>query len=225
MLVARRLDRLTRLQAELGPGRVEVLGADLSTDSDIAKVAARLAAGEISLLVNNAGLGYRGPVSGQSDSNIVRLMRVNLEAPMRLSRAALVPMAAAGRGTIINVASMGAFQPVPYLNVYAATKAGLLSFTEALADEVKETGIKIQALCPGNIPTGFQDIAGTRGTRFDRTPSTSAEELVHSSLEAALGGARTLQIPGWMDRVSVFAQRFLPRFVARRVAGSLLRDD
>ena len=225
IVVARRLDRLAALQTELGATAVDVLPADLGTDEGINAVARRLQLGGVSLLVNNAGLGYRGKVADQPDSNISRLARVNLEAPMRLSRAALGPMTAMRRGMIINVASMSAFQPVPYLNVYAATKSGLLSFTEALAEEVEGSGVRVQALCPGNIPTDFQDVAGTRGSRFDRTPSMSASDVVRSSLDAALGKGAALHLPARLDRLSVFAQRFLPRFVARRVAGSLLKPD
>jgi short-subunit dehydrogenase len=120
---------------------------------------------------------------------------------------------------------MGAFQPVPYLNVYAATKAALLSFTEALADEVDGSGIRVQALCPGNVPTGFQGVAGTSGSRFDKTPSMTAAAVAQSSLDAVFGGRGTLHLPGLLDQLSLFGQRFLPRFVARRVALSLLKPD
>ena len=224
ILVARRMERLEALRAELGPG-TEVLVADLATEAGMTAVGGRLQAGGVFLFVNNAGMGFRGRVVDQPDANITQLVRVNLEAPLRLSRAALGPMVKTGRGILINVVSMGAFQPVPYLNVYAATKAGLLSFTEALADEVAGSGVRVQALCPGNIPTGFQEIAGTKGSRFDSTPSMSAAEVARSSLDAALGGGATLHLPARMDRISVFAQRFLPRFVARRIAGSLLQSD
>jgi short-subunit dehydrogenase len=225
ILVARRFERLKALQDELSPSVVETIAADLATDEGMGAVARRLEAGGIAVLVNNAGAGYRGRSVDQSDGSVSQLVRLNLEAPLRLSRAALGPMIAARRGILINVASMGAFQPVPYLNVYAATKSGLLSFTEALADEVEGTGVRVQALCPGNIPTGFQEVAGTKGSRFDRTPSMSAADVARSSLDAILGGAATLHLPSRLDRVSVFAQRFLPRFVARRVAGSLIKPD
>lgn len=224
ILVARRVERLAALKAELGPG-VDVLPADLATENGIVEVGRRLQLGGISLFVNNAGVGYRGRVQDQSDASITHLMRVNLEAPVRLARAALGPMLAQGRGILINVVSMGAFQPVPYLNVYAATKAGLLSFTEALADEVEGSGVTIQALCPGNIPTGFQEVAGTKGSRFDRTPAMSASDVARSSLDAAFRAGPTLHLPSRLDRVSVFLQRFLPRFVARRIAGNLLKSD
>jgi short-subunit dehydrogenase len=225
ILVARRVDRLMALKEELSPASVDGLGADLGTEEGIEAVARRLRLGGVSVFINNAGLGYRGAVLDQPDSSVTQLVRVNLEAPMRLSRAALGPMVAARRGTLINVVSMGAFQPVPYLNVYAATKAGLLSFTEALADEVEGEGVSVQALCPGNIPTGFQTVAGTKGSRFDGTPSMTAAQVAARSLDAAFAGRATLLLPGAMDRVSLFAQRFLPRFVPRRVAGSLMKPE
>lgn len=226
ILVARRRERLEALKAELEPEvTVDVLVADLGTEEGCASVARRLEIGGISMFVNNAGLGYRGLVSAQAPEAIRQLTRVNFETPMVLSRAALRAMAARGDGRIINVISMGAFQPVPYLTVYAATKAGLLSFTEALADEAQETGVRIQALCPGNIPTGFQDVAGTRGSRFDRTAAMTAGEVARHSLAAILGGRGTIQIPAFADRFSVFGQRFLPRSVARRVAGYLMKPE
>jgi short-subunit dehydrogenase len=225
VLVARRKDRLTALKEELNSVSVDVLCADLATEDGVAMVARRLLLGGLSLLVNNAGLGYRGPVIGQTDASVTQILRVNLEAPVRLSRAAAIPMVAARRGAIINVVSMSAFQPVPHLNVYAASKAGLLSFTEALADELSGDGVRVQALCPGNIPTGFQTVAGTKGSLFDRTASMSARRVAVRSLDALLGGRAALQIPGGADRLGVLAQRVLPRFVPRRIAGRLFRPD
>ncbi len=101
----------------------------------------------------------------------------------------------------------------------------MLSFTEALADEAAGTGVLIQALCPGNIPTGFQEVAGTKGSRFDRTPAMSPSDVARSSLDAALGGRPTVHLPALADRLSVFGQRFLPRGVARRIAGHLMKPE
>lgn len=226
ILVARRRDRLEALASEVGTSvSADILVADLGSDDGVATVARRLELGGVSLFVNNAGLGYRGLISDQEPGNVRQLSRVNFEAPMLLSRAALGPMIRRGQGEIVNVVSMGAFQPVPYLGVYAATKAGLLSFTEALADEVAGTGVRVQALCPGNIPTGFQEVAGTKGSRFDRTPAMSAADVARSSLDAILGGGPTLHLPAVTDRLSVFGQRFIPRAVARRVAGHLMKPE
>jgi short-subunit dehydrogenase len=128
------------------------------------------------------------------------------------------------RGAIVNVVSMSAFQPVPYLATYAASKAFLLSFTESLAGELQGTGVTVQALCPGNIPTEFQAVAGTDRVPFNRTPATPAEDVVAASLDALAAG-RLLVIPGLRDRFTVRVQPFLPRALVRRVAGELFRPQ
>lgn len=225
ILVARRMGRLAALQAELGKAGIDSLCADLGSEPGIDLVSRRLERGDVSLLVNNAGMGFRGQVVDEAEANISQLVRVNLDAPMRLSRAALRPMILKKHGALVNVVSMSAFQPVPHLSVYAATKAGLLSFTEALSEEVRGSGVVIQALCPGNIPTEFQGVAGTAGSRFDRTPQMSAQAVARSSLRALSAKGATLHLPALADRAALFAQRFLPRFVARRVAGRLFEPE
>ena len=226
VVVARRRERLESLRTALGDATIDLLVADLSSEEGVAAVARRLSLGGIDLFVNNAGAGYRGRLADQSDESIKTLARLNFETPMRLVRAALPAMIAKGAGAIVNVVSMSAFQPVPYLNVYAATKTGLLSFTEALSDELEGTGVRLQALCPGNIPTEFQALAGTKGSAFDKTPAMPASDVVRHSLNAVLSeGGRTLQIPGRMDQASVFAQRFLPRSLGRSVAGRMMKLD
>lgn len=220
--VARRAERLARL-GEGAPTGVEFtpLIADLGEAAGREAVASRLRAGGIDLVVNNAGLGFRGRAAEQPIESIERLCRVNLETAIALSIAATEPMVKMGNGALINVISMSAFQAVPNLAVYAATKAGLLSFTEGFAEELRGSGVRVQALCPGNIQTEFQELAGTRGTRFDRTPSMSRETLVRLSL-VALQSDRIVFVPRWSDRLALVAQRLLPRFVPRRVAGRMM---
>lgn len=225
ILVARRRERLEALARELTSTSVDLIVADLATDDGVAEVARRLELGGVNVFVNNAGIGHRGQVAEQPVESLRRMLRLNLETPMLLSRAALRPMLAVRQGVLINVVSMSAFQAVPYLASYAATKAGLLSFTEGLAEEVRESGVRVQALCPGNIPTEFQEVAGTRGSRFDRTPAMSAHEVARRSLQEAFGRGRILVIPGWRDRLAVMGQRLLPRSVPRRVAASLMRPE
>jgi short-subunit dehydrogenase len=132
-------------------------------------------------------------------------------------------MVARGRGRIVNVASNAAFQPVPYLNVYAASKAYVLSFTEALASELRGTGVVVQALCPGLTATEFLEVAEThRGLLVTRLPMMSPEAVAACSLRG-LDGRRLRVIPGWPNRLLAAAQSIVPRGIVRRVAGELYR--
>ncbi len=223
MLVARRGDLLAGLARELGgdalpitldlarPGAEEELGAALS------------AAGiEVDLLVNNAGVGHTGHFREQPPERLLGMIDLNVRSVVALTRRFLPAMVERRQGAIVNVVSLSAFQPVPFLATYAATKAFLLSFTEALALELEGTGVKVQALCPGNIPTGFQQVAGTQNVAFTRTPAMSAADVAAVSLRALEGG-RTVVIPGTRDRVMVALQRFAPRPLVLRVAASLFR--
>jgi short-subunit dehydrogenase len=133
-------------------------------------------------------------------------------------------MRARGRGRIVNVASNAAFQPVPYLTVYAATKSFVLAFTEGLAEELRGTGIRVQALCPGITATEFFDVAQThRGLLVSRMPMMAASEVVESSLRG-LDRGRVRVVAGWPNRLLGFVvQRLSPRGLTRRVAGALYR--
>jgi short-subunit dehydrogenase len=127
-----------------------------------------------------------------------------------------------GGGAIINVCSMSAFQPVPFLATYAASKAFVLSLTESLAEELAGTGVRVQALCPGLVPTEFQENAGTDKVRFNDSPPQTADLVVEASLRALEAGEQIV-IPGISDRLGVQLQRLLPRVLVRRIAAALFR--
>jgi short-subunit dehydrogenase len=224
VVVARRLDRLERLVAEFGGrDRARAIDVDLAPAGGVSRLLGCLESAGLSvdLLVNNAGLGHNGAFSGQPEAALEAMLDVNVRALVALTRALLPSMVARGQGSIVNVASMSSFQPVPYLAVYAATKAFVLSFSEALSVELAGTGVAVQALCPGNIPTEFQEVAGTRGAAYDRqTPATSAAAVARASLDRL---ASPIVIPAWRDRLTVAALRAAPRALVRRVAGSLFR--
>jgi uncharacterized protein len=223
--VARRADRLQALAAELAAqAAVLAVPLDLAREGADAELEKALdAAGiQVDLLVNNAGAGHTGRFHEEPADRLTAMVDLNVRAVVALTRRFLPPMVARGRGAVLNVASMSAFQPVPYLATYAATKAFLLSFTEALAVELAGTGVKVQALCPGNIPTGFQKVAGTEAVPFSRTPPMSAAEVADRSLRALEDGG-VVVVPGRRDRAVVALQRFAPRALVLRLAAALFR--
>jgi short-subunit dehydrogenase len=120
------------------------------------------------------------------------------------------------------VASTAALQPIPYFAVYAAAKAFVLSFTEALAGELRGTGVRVQALCPGVTRTEFLDVAGTHSVPVSRMPALSAEQVVEASLRG-LDRGRVRVVVGWATRLLALVERFFPGVVVRAVAGELHR--
>ncbi len=226
VLVDRRQELLHVLAEELGGESVALpLEADLSRADAAVRIAEELEARGlgVDLLVNNAGLGHTGRFDEAPVERLTEMVDVNVRGLILLTRRFLPGMISRGRGRVINVASMSSFQPVPFLGVYAASKAFVLSFTEALATELKGRGVRVQALCPGNVPTGFQQVAGTEAVRFTTsTPSTSPDQVVAVSL-AALERGTLRVIPEVRDRFSVMVQGLLPRSLVRRVAAELFR--
>lgn len=228
VLVARRAERLADLARELGGEEWALaLPADLADDDAATRLREQVEERGVAvdLLVNNAGLGHTAPFEHQPLGALRAMIDVNMKALVELTHAVLPGMRERGRGRIVNVASNAAFQPVPFLTVYAATKAFVLSFTEGLAEELRGTGIRVQALCPGLTQTEFLEVAGTHsGLKVTRTPMLSAEQVVEASLRGLDRGALRV-IPGWTNRLAVFAQRFVPAALPRRVAAELYRPS
>ena len=224
ILVARSTDRLRALAAEIEqtrPVRVEVLPADLADRSAVAAVAEHVR-GRVHLLVNNAGLGTYGPFV-DTDRDYEQIL-VNNAALVALTRALLPDMLDRHAGGVLNVASTIAFQPGPYQAVYAATKAFVLSFTEALRVETRASGVRVLALCPGPVQTGFLTALGD-----DRAAHTAiysrldrADRVVTAGLRA-LDRDRGIAIPGTRNTLLAWGPRFTPRAVTARISGRLLR--
>ena len=224
VLVARRRDRMEKLAAELSEAHgveADVVETDLADDSAVATVEERLRRGDIDLLVNDAGFGTRGEFAGLPIERELEELDVNVRALMRLTHAALGPMVGRGRGAVINVASTGAFQPVPHMATYAATKAFVLHFSEALHEEVKGKGVTVTCLCPGAVKTEFQEVAGVaeRSLRAWK----SADDVVESALKAA-EARRAIIVPGALNVATMAAVKLMPRFVVRRIAGSMFKQ-
>ncbi|TPG13723.1 SDR family NAD(P)-dependent oxidoreductase [Sphingomonas oligophenolica] len=224
ILTARRGDRLDTLAAELrGTGvKVDLFAADLADPAAPTKLIADIAAAGLGIdtLINNAGFGLRGPVADLDTDQQLGMIDVNCRALVALSRAVLPGMIAAGQGGILNVASTAAFQPGPWMSVYYATKAFVLSFSEGLHEEVKDRGIRVAALCPGPTRTEFAEVAGMGDSALFQRFASDADAVVRDGLKA-LAANQAVKISGAMNLVSAEAIRFTPRGLARRIAGSL----
>ena len=220
MLAARRKDRLDELAAELGNGRAVAI--DLSKPGAAAEVMSDIerSGEQVDLLVNNAGFGLIGRFAELDAAREREMIDLNVGALTDLCRAVAPGMIARESGGILNVASTAAFQPGPKMAVYFATKAFVLSLTEALHEELKPHGIKVSCLCPGPTRTEFGEVAGFGGNSlFDRV-AMRADEVVRQGLKG-LDRNRAVVVTGWLNKVAAASTRFAPRPVARKIAGSI----
>ena len=220
VLAARRKERLEELAKELGKARA--VGIDLSKSTAAAKLMADIDAnGEtVDLLVNNAGFGLIGRFAELDAKREREMIDLNVGALTELCRAVAPAMIKRKSGAILNLASTAAFQPGPKMAVYFATKAFVLSLTEALHEELKPHGVKVSCLCPGPTRTEFGDVAGFGGNGlFDRV-AMNAAEVVEAGLEG-LEGNRAVVVTGWLNRIGAASTRFAPRSVVRKIAGAI----
>ncbi|MBB6306565.1 SDR family NAD(P)-dependent oxidoreductase [Xanthobacter tagetidis] len=227
LLVARDAARLEAAAREIAGGHggaAEIRVCDLSDAAATEALAADLAALGPDILVNNAGFGDYGPFADLPAQSAAGMIATNIAALTRLTSAVLPAMRARGAGQILNVASTAAFAPLPLAAVYGASKAYVLSFSLALAEELAESGVTVTALCPGPTPTGFAARAGmTRTELFRGAPSTSAEEVAARGVEAMMAG-RAMEVVGGTNRLLAFATRFAPRGLLARVTHRAMRE-
>jgi short-subunit dehydrogenase len=222
VLVARSQDKLEELARELRPAvAVEVAAADLSEPGAGTALAARLAGQghQVGMLVNNAGFGMFGPLHEADPQRIARQVQLNVAALTELTCAFLPGMRERDRGAIVNVASTAAYQPVPYMAVYGATKAYVLSFTEALWAETRGTGVRVTALCPGATDTAF---FGTASASASIGRRMAPEPVVAAALRALDRGQASV-IPGLGNRLLASSPRLAPRQLVARMAERTLR--
>jgi len=221
--VARRRDRLQALAAEMAPsgGLIEPMVADLGTEAGMSAVAERLQDGRAWVLVNNAGFGSRGRFTELDATREVDEVLLNVVALHRLTAAALPGCVAHGTGGVLNVASTAAFQPVPYMATYGATKAFVLHFTEALAVELAGSGVRVTVLCPGATRTEFGEVAGN--VRQIEMAMPMGPVRVAASALRAFDRNQTICIPGAANAVGAYSVRLVPRSVVRRVVAPLFK--
>jgi short-subunit dehydrogenase len=224
ILVARSEDRLRSLARELESlgVRAYVVPADLSRSSSARCVVEAIAgldparALEVDVLVNNAGFGLYGSFVETSLEAELEMIQVNVVALTELTKRLVPGMVARRRGRILNLASTAAFLPGPLMAVYYATKAYVLSFSEAIATELEGTGVTVTALCPGPTASGFQEASRQQQSKLvaGRTLPT-ATEVARFGYQAVMAG-RVVAVPGLSNRLTAELHRFFPRSMIRR---------
>jgi short-subunit dehydrogenase len=225
LLVARSEEKLITLCNELGRSnsiRAQYVALDLSLSESPAQLfdEAQKRGLTIDLLVNNAGFGSFGDFSKADLARELNMIDLNIKALVELTYRFLQPMRERKQGAIINVASTAAFQAVPFMGTYAATKAFVLSFSEALWEENRSFGIKVMALCPGVTDTNFFEAA--RGEKPPARASQTPEEVVDTALRGLARGKSHI-ISGWINRVMTESERLAPRSLVTRMAGRMMR--
>jgi short-subunit dehydrogenase len=220
VLAARRKERLEELAAELGNARAVAI--DLSESNAAARLMTDLEANgeQVELLVNNAGFGLIGGFARLDAVRLRQMIDLNVGTLTDLCRAVAPGMIARKSGAIINVASTAAFQPGPKMAVYFATKAYVLSLTEALHEELKRHEVHVTCLCPGPTRTEFGDVAGFGGNAMFDKVAMESPAVVAAGLEG-LDRNRAVVVPGLLNKLGAASTRFAPRPVVRKIAGAI----
>jgi short-subunit dehydrogenase len=226
ILVARSTARLEDLAQRIrrGGAAATVLPADLSQPHAAQRLHAEVNERglAIDLLVNNAGFGYWGPFEAETPQHMHAQLQVNVVALAELTRL-FVPELLARQGVVLNIASTAGFQASPYMSTYAATKAFVMSFSEALWAEYRGRGLRVATVCPGPVDTAFIDAMGpgVRSTPIFRRPLPT--ETVVDACLAALGGTGPTTVVGWRNWLLAQSSRFSPRGMSARIGALLLR--
>ena len=233
VLVARSADELRKIAAQLTSEfgvSAKVIVKDLSMPASPQEIFDAVQADGITIdvLVNNAGFGTYGTFSNTNLKDDLEMMQVNMVSPTHLTKLFLPGMIARGQGRILNVASMAAFLPGPLLAVYCASKSYVLSFSEALAEELRGTGVTVTTLCPGPVRTGFAKRARTERTKamirglFNRI--WEPEDVAAVGYHGLMKG-KTIVIPGKRYKIAIILVRLLPRKLTTRAARMLMEES
>lgn len=223
VLVARRTDKLEALAAELRTaGRtVQVVARDLSTPTAAQELFDEVKSETIDVLVNNAGFGERGPFLDLPLDRQIAMVQLNMLTLMSLTRLFLPGMVARGRGGVLNIGSSASFQPDPYMAVYGATKAFVLSMSEAIAEELRNSPVTVTCLCPGPTRTEFGEKSTADKALAFRLGTMSAAEVARAGHGAFRKGKVYIE-PGLFNQLLTFSARFSARPIVRHVTRRLL---
>lgn len=228
VLVARRIDRLETLKSELQTngfaGTILTVSCDLRLDSERSRLKSEVdqAGIEIDLLVNNAGFGYVGKFLSDDPTNQLEMIETNCIAPVHLTQLFVPTMVKNKRGAVINVASVAAYPPLPYMATYGATKAFLLNWSVALSQELKRDGIKVLALCPGPTESDFHLVAGVE-SKIEVVKAMAAEPVVLAALDGFEYNHHVI-VPGLQNKILVGLTRLLPKPTLAWLGEKILRS-
>src|SRR6185437_1011163 len=228
VLTARRAERLEALASELrgGGAAVTAIPFDLAAPGAAAGLAERLDGMAIDVLINNAGLGGAGRFDRQDETRVSEMLQVNIVALTELTRLLLPPMVARRSGRIMLVASVAGFQPGPRMAVYFASKAYVLSLGEALAYELRNTGVTVTTLCPGATATEFFAVAGAdKSVMAQKFRRMMPAEIVARLGCAGLAARRRVVIAGFLNRIMTLAGRYVPHALTLPVTDKLMAGD
>ncbi|MEQ8197429.1 MAG: SDR family oxidoreductase [Clostridiaceae bacterium] len=226
LLIARNSDNLLKVRDKLkGLKDIEiyVFAADLSKKDSVENILNFVEKNNIVVdkIINNAGIGDFGEFVNSDEARQYEMIQINIMALTKLTRAFLPKMISRGRGGVLNVASTAAFAPGPNMSVYYATKAYVLSFTEALYEECSGKGVRIMALCPGAVDTGFQKKAGIKKSRLAGGNIMSSEEAALKGYNGFTKTDKAVVVPGFRNKLLIQMMRILPRFVIRKIIGKV----
>lgn len=227
VLVARRLPELQALGAELEAQhriRARAVACDLTSVGALGTLLADVAQQPLDYLVNNAGFGTVGPFAELDADREAEMVTLNVGAVVRLTRAVLPGMIARRKGRILNIGSLAGFQPGPYMATYYATKAFVNSFSEALAYEVRGTGVTVTVSCPGPTRTEFGDLSGIGRSRLFRTGAATAQSVAREAYRGMQRG-RPMIVHGLRNRILAQSTRISPRGLLRAIAAYLNRSS
>jgi short-subunit dehydrogenase len=215
VLVARNQKRLEEIAQELRPAEAQVIALDLSLPGAPEEINGK--APKVDVLVNNAGFGVFGKFVEKGLAEELNMMQLNMTALVTLTRLYLPAMISAGNGKIMNVASTAAFQPGPLMAIYFATKAFVLSFSEAIANELEGTGVIVSALCPGPTASDFQERAKMQNSALVKGRKMMDSRTVAEAGYRGLMAGKTIVIPGLANKLLTQSLRLSPRSIVTKM--------
>jgi short-subunit dehydrogenase len=219
-LVARRRKRLEQLASSLGCSTT-VIQADLNDELDRQAVLDQ--ASTVDLLVNNAGFGSFGSFANSEVKRQLDMVSLNCQVPLHLTSAILPQMISAGRGCVVNIASGSAFQPMPYMSTYGATKSFLLHWSEGIREELRGTGVNVIAICPGTIDTEF---AKSSAIPLQDIPAaalvTGSLDSLTTAIISGIQNDRGVVVPGLGNFLGSLSTRFAPRLIVRKLIAATM---